>query len=101
MSKYSDENKQLGIDVQHDIAKAFTDKLWCYVAVVCDGYSGLGVAVANERGYSPVPAFHYSVDNHDLAEKEAERLNAARAAEGGPAEEACLDIVISTMRRAS
>lgn len=83
--------KQLGIDVQHDCADAFGGKLWTFVAI-SDGT--LGVAVANEKGYSPVPAFHYKVDRYDEAEAEADRLNEAMH---GQTHRASSDIVLTTM----
>lgn len=39
------------------------------------GHFGLGVAVANERGYNPLPAGFACFESYDLAEAEATRLN--------------------------
>jgi hypothetical protein len=89
-----DDQRQLGVDIQGDVARAFAGKLWCYVAVTTHGGSALGVAVANEKGYSPVPTFHYLVRNHNHAEAEADRLNELR----GTSKDAAMDIVLSSMR---
>jgi len=87
--------RQLGIDVQHDIAEAFTGKLWCYVCVMGGDNAALGVAEANSNGYTPIPVFHYTNSDWKAGEAEAERLNAER----GIDQNAALDIIITTMRK--
>ncbi len=85
--------KQLSIEGQIDIEEAFKGKLWAYVAVIQPNGIGLGVAVANEKGYCPVPLGRYIVPRLDQAEAEAERLNEGR----GMCEDEALLIVTSTM----
>jgi hypothetical protein len=54
----------------------------CFVAVMHDheAHDGqtrscLGVAVANEPGYYPVPQFYFYADRHEDAETKADALN--------------------------
>lgn len=77
-----------------DIKEAFAGKLFAFTAVV--GRSGccLGVAVANESGYSPVPEMRFSTPRYDDAATEAERLNK----EMGLSDTTSMKIVMSTMR---
>ncbi len=85
--------KQLGIDVQVDIVRKFAGKLWAYAPVIQPNGMGLGVAVANEPGYYPVPLYHFNVDNYDEAVAEADRLNE----QNGKTHDAAIDIVTSSM----
>lgn len=39
------------------------------------GHFGIGIAVANERGYNPIPAGFACFEDYELAEAEADRLN--------------------------
>lgn len=87
--------RQLSIQMQLDVPEAFAGKLFAYVAVDKPEGFGLGVAVANERGYSPINMFHYQANTCEEAEAEALRLNEAR----GITEDAALDIVLSSMRK--
>jgi len=70
--------RQLGIDMQIDIEAAFAPKLWCYVPVMDANGCSLGIAVANEAGYSPAPPTRYCVTNFEDAQAEADRLNSLR-----------------------
>ena len=61
-----------------DVADAFRGKLWAYTAIVDkDGY-GLGIAVANEAGYSPVPKFFTQLKSYKDAVAMADSLNTER-----------------------
>ncbi|MCB1423185.1 MAG: hypothetical protein KDJ69_12115 [Nitratireductor sp.] len=64
--------KELSTHAHVDIAQEFIAKLWCYVALP-DGT--LGIAVANERGYTPVSPFWFKSETYDEADREADRLN--------------------------
>lgn len=64
------------------IRRAYSDKgSICIVPVLHshEGASGpaLGVAVANERGYYPIPHFYYSADTYDEASARADVINEA------------------------
>ena len=66
------------------------------VAVVSEempGHFGLGIAVANERGYHPIPAGWAIFETMELAEAESDRANAAL----GLDERQAFGIVASTM----
>lgn len=41
--------------IDQSAAGAFPDKLYAFTAVIADGGWQLGVAVANEQGYNPIP----------------------------------------------
>jgi len=41
--------------IDQSAAGAFPDKLYAFIAVIGGGGWQLGVAVANERGYNPIP----------------------------------------------
>jgi hypothetical protein len=51
----------------------------CFVAVhhghEGDEGPGLGIAVANQQGFRPVPKFYYAAETHDEAEERADQLN--------------------------
>lgn len=69
-------------------------KDWAFTAVVGDHCAArLGVAIANESGYVPVPETWAHADDYDAMEAHAEALNAA---EGLDPKTAAL-IVVSTM----
>ena len=53
-------------------------KVWCFVNVVGDNYAArLGVAIANEQGYVPIPEFWANADSYDEMDRHAEALNKA------------------------
>lgn len=76
-----------------EIAAKFAGKSWAYAAVLDKNYgAALGIAVANEAGYSPVPAFFCNGTYAEMS-KEADRLNAER----GLGKEESVRIVCSSM----
>ena len=72
------------------VAGEFAGTSYAFVAVVNKGYK-LGVAVANENGYSPIEGKTF--DTYGEAKQWARELNGHI----GLSEEAALDIVGSTM----
>jgi hypothetical protein len=58
-----------------EVQEAFKGKLFAFVAVVTKFGIGLGVAVANEKGYSPVPFTWAHSDTYEEMAKHAEDLN--------------------------
>jgi hypothetical protein len=72
------------------VAGAFAGKSYAFVAVINEGYR-LGVAVANEPGYSPISGKTF--DSYDEAKQWANELNDHI----GLSRDAALDIVGSTM----
>lgn len=76
-----------------------SNKIWCYVAIADSG-AHLGVCVANEPGYYPVPR-HWCWAAGASAYKKmcehAEELNRANKLDT----DACIRIVASTMNRRS
>lgn len=80
---------------KYDIEQAFRGKLWCYVAVINRNHA-LGIAVANERGYSPVP-YHMTsnacTDDYTSRKELANKLNAER----GQSESEALNIIASSI----
>lgn len=63
---------ELGIELQ------FAGRLWAYVAVVGENEPArLGIAVANQPGYTPVPE-HWANGHYLEMVAEADRLNIAR-----------------------
>jgi hypothetical protein len=73
---------------------AVAGKVWCFVNVNGERYAArLGVAVANEPGYIPIPEHWAHADTYDEMDRHAEALNIA---EGIDVRTAAL-IVISTM----
>jgi hypothetical protein len=76
--------------IDQKVAGEFQGKAYAFVAVVHKGY-GLGVAVANEQGYSPISG--KSFDSYDEAKQWANELNDHI----GLSRDAVLDIVSSTM----
>ena len=79
-----------------DINDAFEGKLYAFIPVIKDGY-GLGVAVANEYGYTPVAKFFYTAESMKQAQKDAMALNEAI----GRSKESAFDIMFSSMARPS
>lgn len=70
-------SKQMQIEL--GIERKFRGKFWAYVPVMAKGYGwALGIAVANEAGYSPVPAFFCNAERREEMVEFAEKLNAAR-----------------------
>jgi hypothetical protein len=86
--------KKLPQDVLQDIREAVKGKLWCFYPVIREGGYGLGVSIANEAGYMPVPFYFFESDTYMLAEAEANRLNKEVL---DMDEDAALDIVASSM----
>lgn len=79
-----------------DINDAFRAACYAFVPVVSEhGGFRLGIAVANEAGYSPVSEFHYHVDSYDEASDESDRLNRNM----GYDVEAAMKIVSSSMAK--
>ena len=72
MSQHPDLDQFLKMDIE----EAFKSKMWVYVPVVNKHGSALGIAVAKEYGYSPVPKFIAS--DYDEAQDLADRLNTER-----------------------
>jgi len=75
-----------------DIESAFNGKMIAFTPVF-DG--SLGVAVANEKGYSPIGKNMYLADDdrYDTASTEADRLNEKL----GLTDEVATKIIITTM----
>lgn len=70
------------------------NKIWAFVAVVGEHYGArLGIAIANEQGYNPVPEYWAHADRLDEMQDHANQLNAAE----GKSEFLCVEIVCSTM----
>lgn len=71
-------------------------KVWAFVNVVGENYPArLGIAIANEPGYVPIPEHWCHADSYDELDRHAEQLNEA---EGLSVLEA-VRIVCSTMRQ--
>ena len=71
-----------------------TGKVWAFVAVTGENYGArLGVAFANEPGYTPIPEFWANADRHDEMQAHADELNAAE----GLDKLAAAKIICSTM----
>lgn len=79
--------------LKQDIEESFRGKLWTYTPAIHQNGIGLGVAVANEPGYTPVPLSKYSADRWDDAQKKADELNAERGQDRG----AITNIIASSM----
>lgn len=80
---------------KQDVEEAFRGKLWTYVAVINRNHA-LGIAVANERGYSPVP-YHFTSkhcgDDYTSRKELAKKLNLER----GQSENEALNIIASSI----
>lgn len=73
---------------------AFLGKIWAFVPVVGENFGArLGVAVANENGYSPVPEHWCNADTWQEMSDHADELNAAMGLDPMTA----VNIVASTM----
>lgn len=57
------------------IAAKFAGKVIAFTPVMREGMVGLGIAVANEPGYVPVPLFFCNADRYDEMATFAEELN--------------------------
>lgn len=57
------------------ITELFAGKTYAYVAVMSGNTYGLGIATANERGYSPIPLYFAQADTFEAAHDMADRLN--------------------------
>lgn len=70
------------------------NRVWAYVAVLGEHYPArLGIAIANEPGYNPVPEFWCHADTLDEMQAHADQLNA----ELGLDRKAAVSIIVSTM----
>lgn len=78
-----------------DIAEAFKGKLWTYTPV-CRKDCKIGVAVANEKGFTPVP-WRMTNDCGESYNEQKDYCNKLNA-ERGQSEEESLNIVASSMR---
>jgi hypothetical protein len=79
---------ECGLD---DIVKG---KVWAFVAVTGEHYGArLGIAIANENGYNPVPEFWAHADTHDEMQAHADELNEKE----GKDKRLAAEIVCSTM----
>lgn len=94
MKEFTREGRfECGLD---EVLKAHGAKpgQWAFIAVIGDHCAArLGVAMANESGYVPIPETWANADSYDEMEAHAEALNLA---EGVPAKTAAL-IQVSTM----
>jgi len=81
---------------RHDIADAFKGKLYAFTPVITKHGAGLGVAVANEQGYSPVPFHMANSPYYNDMQTLANQLNTSML---GLDENTAWEIVCSTMRR--
>lgn len=84
-------------DIKFDIETAMQGKLWAYTPVINKDGTGLGIAVANEAGYSPISLWHYSAKTWKEAYEKARELNV----EQGKTEDECLNIIASSMAEGS
>jgi len=75
-----------------EIEAKFAGKLWAYVPRMAEYDCGLGIAIANEPGYCPIPQFWASGSYVEM-DAEADRLNLAR----GQSVEESLRIVVSSI----
>lgn len=73
--------------------KFVAGKVWAFTAVIRDLAYGLGIAVANEPGFNPIPLTWCHGDNWLEMDEHASELNRAN----GVSEEQELRIVLSTM----
>lgn len=79
---------ELGID------EMMSGKAYAYVAVMSGNTYGLGLAVANEAGYNPIPLQWAQADSFDAAHDMADELNRDKL---GLNDMAATRIVCSTM----
>jgi hypothetical protein len=86
--------KRMSTFTLNDIREAFRGKLWCFVPVTGTHCPiALGVAVANEAGYSPLPETFCNADTWNDMEAYADELNTQM----GISDEESIKIVGSTM----
>jgi hypothetical protein len=73
MKEFTKEGRfECGLDA------AVKGKTWAFVAVVGEHYPArLGVAIANESGFMPIPEHWCNADDYDAMEAHAEALNTA------------------------
>lgn len=57
------------------IGEMMAGKAYAYTAVMAGDTYGLGIAVANERGYLPIPLHWANAETYDAAADMAEVLN--------------------------
>lgn len=58
-----------------DLADKLGTKAYAFTPVVREGCIGLGIAVANEPGYLPVPLLFCNAERYDEMAEHAEQLN--------------------------
>jgi hypothetical protein len=89
MKKLSAEGRfEAGID---EVVKG---KVWAFVAVTGEHYGArLGIAIANEQGYNPIPEFWANADTYGEMSAHADELNEAE----GKDKMLAAEIVCSTM----
>lgn len=63
--------------IEIDLDAKMAGKVYAFTPVVREGYIGLGIAVANESGYLPVPQFFCYADRWDEMSAHADELNRA------------------------
>lgn len=68
---------QLSKHVIGDVKTDFMSKSYAFTPVLRGSCWGLGVAIANEPGFSPISLTHFASRDHNSAATEAERLNLA------------------------
>lgn len=83
-----------------EIEDKWAGKLWAYTPTVLgresaagDNCFGLGIAVANESGYTPLPIYWANFETYDAAADDADRLNKER----GLDDEEAIRIICSSM----
>jgi hypothetical protein len=64
-----------------EIEAKFAGKAWAFTPVMGQYGWQLGIAVANEAGYSPVPGFFCHADTYDEMADHADELNRERGME--------------------
>lgn len=70
LKKFTSEGRfEAGLD------DAIAGKMWAYIAIVGNPYT-LGVAVANESGYIPIPTHWCNGDDYAEMDAYADELNA-------------------------
>ena len=83
--------------VELGIEEMLKGKLWAYVSALTEHGHGLGIAVANEPGYHPIPVFwalaEYGPDASKAMGDHADELNAER----GMDHDTAFRIIASTM----
>lgn len=67
--------KHLGVEYIGDILQNFAGRTIAITPAVHANGIGLGIAEANEPGYTPVSLYLYKAETYDEAEKEADRIN--------------------------